>query len=54
MLEHDSAIKGVAGFRIHYVLSSGLTFYVDDLVTTESAWSQGYGSHALGSSSHLQ
>jgi GNAT superfamily N-acetyltransferase len=42
-LEHDGAIVSVAGFRIQNMLSSGKTFYVDDLVTDAAARSQGHG-----------
>src|ERR1700733_8570924 len=42
-LEHEGAIVSVAGFRIQNMLSSGKTFYVDDLVTDAAARSQGHG-----------
>jgi GNAT superfamily N-acetyltransferase len=42
-LEHGGAIVSVAGFRIQNMLSSGKTFYVDDLVTDAAARSQGHG-----------
>jgi GNAT superfamily N-acetyltransferase len=42
-LEHEGAIVSVAGFRIQNMLSSGKTFYVDDLVTDAGARSQGHG-----------
>ena len=32
-LKHENAVVSVAGFRIQNMLSSGKTFYVDDLVT---------------------
>jgi GNAT superfamily N-acetyltransferase len=42
-LEHKGAVVSVAGFRIQNMLSSGKTFYVDDLVTDAAARSQGHG-----------
>ncbi len=42
-VEADTAIKAVAGFRVFDKLATGKTLYVDDLVTTASARSQGYG-----------
>ena len=46
-LEHENAIVSVAGFRIQHILSSGKTFYVDDLVTDAAARSQGHGEAML-------
>jgi GNAT superfamily N-acetyltransferase len=46
-LENESAIVSVAGFRIQNMLSSGKTFYVDDLVTDSAARSQGHGEAML-------
>jgi GNAT superfamily N-acetyltransferase len=46
-LENDEAIVSVAGFRIQNMLSSGKTFYVDDLVTDDAARSQGHGEAML-------
>jgi GNAT superfamily N-acetyltransferase len=46
-LEHENAVVSVAGFRIQNMLSSGKTFYVDDLVTDEAARSQGHGEAML-------
>ena len=46
-LEHEGAIVSVAGFRIQNMLSSGKTFYVDDLVTDAAARSQGHGEAML-------
>jgi len=46
-LEHENAIVSVAGFRIQNMLSSGKTFYVDDLVTDAAARSQGHGEAML-------
>jgi GNAT superfamily N-acetyltransferase len=42
-LEHEGAIVSVAGFRVQNMLSSGKTFYVDDLVTDANARSKGHG-----------
>ena len=42
-LEHEAAVVSVAGFRIQNILSSGKTFYVDDLVTDAAARSKGHG-----------
>jgi GNAT superfamily N-acetyltransferase len=46
-LEHEAAVVSVAGFRIQNMLSSGKTFYVDDLVTDAAARSQGHGEAML-------
>jgi GNAT superfamily N-acetyltransferase len=46
-LEHQGAIVSVAGFRLQNMLSSGKTFYVDDLVTDAAARSQGHGEAML-------
>jgi GNAT superfamily N-acetyltransferase len=46
-LEHENAVVSVAGFRIQTMLSSGKTFYVDDLVTDAAARSQGHGEAML-------
>ncbi len=46
-LEHEERIVTVAGFRVQHVLWSGKTLYVDDLVTDESARSQGHGEAML-------
>ena len=42
-LEHEGVIVSVAGFRVQNMLSSGKTFYVDDLVTDANARSMGHG-----------
>jgi len=42
-LEHEGAVVSVAGFRVQNMLSSGKTFYVDDLVTDAGARSKGHG-----------
>jgi len=46
-LEYQNAIVSVAGFRLQNMLSSGKTFYVDDLVTDAAARSQGHGEAML-------
>ena len=46
-LEHETAVVSVAGFRIQNMLSSGKTFYVDDLVTDAGARSRGHGEAML-------
>jgi GNAT superfamily N-acetyltransferase len=46
-LEHEGEVVTVAGFRVHNVLASGLTLYVDDLVTAAEARSQGHGAAML-------
>ncbi len=40
-------ITTVAGFRLQHMLVSGLTLYVDDLVTAASVRSRGHGSAML-------
>jgi GNAT superfamily N-acetyltransferase len=47
MLEHEGEIVTVAGFRVRNVLASGLTLYVDDLVTGEAFRSHGHGKTML-------
>ena len=42
-LEHAGEVVTVAGFRMQHMLASGLTLYVDDLVTAQAARSQGHG-----------
>ncbi len=42
-LESEGDVKAVAGYRIMEMLFSGRTLYVDDLVTTESGRSSGFG-----------
>jgi GNAT superfamily N-acetyltransferase len=42
-VEDGGAVAGAAGFRIHHVLHSGKTLYVDDLVTAEDQRSKGFG-----------
>ena len=47
-LEQEGAVATVALFRVRTMLVSGLTMYVDDLVTAERARSQGHGAAMLG------
>ncbi len=42
-LEHDGAVRSVAGFRTSESLFYGRFLYVDDLVTDEASRSKGYG-----------
>lgn len=42
-LASGGQIRSAAGFRVLTLLSSGRTFYIDDLVTDEASRSQGYG-----------
>lgn len=42
-VEAAGEVKAVTGFRVYDKLATGLMLYVDDLVTTASARSQGYG-----------
>jgi GNAT superfamily N-acetyltransferase len=42
-LEVDGGVQSVAGFRISEYLAWGKILYLDDLVTTASARSSGYG-----------
>jgi len=46
-LEHEGEVVTVAGFRVMHMLVSGLTLYVDDLVTGEKFRSQGHGKTML-------
>jgi GNAT superfamily N-acetyltransferase len=47
VLEEDGAVRAAAGFRIMDQLVQGRHMYVDDLVTDESARSQGHGAALL-------
>ena len=47
LLERDSVVLTVAGFRAMDMLASGRTLYVDDLVTSSAARSQGNGEAML-------
>lgn len=42
-LESEGEVKSVAGFRVLDKFATGRSLYVDDLVTTSSARSQGFG-----------
>jgi GNAT superfamily N-acetyltransferase len=42
-LERDGEVCAAAGYRIHEMLFSGRTLYVDDLVTREADRSKGFG-----------
>ena len=42
-LESGGEIRAAAGYRIHEMLFSGRTLYVDDLVTREADRSRGFG-----------
>ena len=46
-LERQGQIVTVAGFRVQHLLVSGLTLYVDDLVTADAFRSQGNGKAML-------
>lgn len=46
-LEREGEVVTVAGFRVQHMLASGLTLYVDDLVTGEAYRSQGNGKRML-------
>lgn len=47
MLEHEGQVVTVAGFRVQHMLATGLTLYVDDLVTGAAFRSQGHGKTML-------
>lgn len=47
-LSEEDAVKAVAGFRLTESLFAGPFLYVDDLITTESARSNGYGEALFG------
>jgi GNAT superfamily N-acetyltransferase len=46
-LEREGQVVTVAGFRVQHMLATGLTMYVDDLVTGEAFRSQGNGKRML-------
>lgn len=46
-IEDDDAVVSVAGYRIRTNLFLGKNLYVDDLVTSASARSKGYGKQML-------
>ena len=48
LLQRGNAVVTVAGFRIMSMLASDRTLYVDDLVTSATARSQGNGEIMLG------
>jgi GNAT superfamily N-acetyltransferase len=45
--EDEDAVVSVTGFRVHDMLATGKTFYVDDLVTDSTVRSQGHGEAML-------
>ncbi len=47
LLEVDGEVVTVAGFRVQHMLVSGLTMYVDDLVTGAAFRSKGHGKTML-------
>jgi GNAT superfamily N-acetyltransferase len=47
LLEVDGEVVTVAGFRVQHMLVSGLTLYVDDLVTGAAYRSKGHGKTML-------
>lgn len=47
MLKADGEVRTVAGFRVQLMLATGRTMYVDDLVTTATGRSHGYGATML-------
>lgn len=47
LLEVDGEVVTVAGFRVQHMLVSGLTMYVDDLVTGSAFRSKGHGKTML-------
>lgn len=47
LLQHESAVTTVAGFRTHLLLATGKTLYVDDLVTDATTRSLGHGKAML-------
>ena len=46
-LEHEGEVATIAAFRIRTMLVSGVTMYVDDLVTAEHMRSHGHGKTML-------
>ena len=46
-VEHQQAVRAVAGFRIGEYLAWGRAMYVDDLVTLPSDRSRGYGGRLM-------
>ena len=43
----DPEVRAVAGYRYYEMFATGLTLYVDDLVTDDAHRSSGYGKHLL-------
>jgi GNAT superfamily N-acetyltransferase len=46
-LESQGTVVTVAGYRVQHMLATGLTMYVDDLVTAPAHRSRGYGKQML-------
>ena len=46
-LEDAGVVVTLGGFRVQHMLATGLTMYVDDLVTSETARSRGHGKAML-------
>ncbi len=46
-VEHEGEVVTVTGFRVRHMIVSGLTMYVDDLVTGAAFRSQGHGKTML-------
>jgi GNAT superfamily N-acetyltransferase len=47
LLEDHGEVVTVAGFRVQNMLATGLTLYVDDLVTSDAHRSKGHGKTML-------
>lgn len=47
LADADDTVRSVAGYRVMEMLHSGLTLYVDDLVTDAASRSKGYGDQLL-------
>ena len=47
MLEDKAGVTTVSGFRVQHMLATGKTMYVDDLVTSAGARSNGHGKAML-------
>jgi GNAT superfamily N-acetyltransferase len=46
-LESQGTVVTIAGYRVQHMLATGLTMYVDDLVTGSAHRSQGFGKQML-------
>jgi GNAT superfamily N-acetyltransferase len=46
-LESQGSVVTVAGYRVQHMLATGVTMYVDDLVTGSAHRSQGFGKQML-------